>query len=299
MAKPLLEVKNVVVQFPRERRSGDRVYVRAVDRVSLQIFQGDAFGLVGESGCGKTTLGKTIVGLLNPSRGQILFNGEPLLPGRYRPQDMQMVFQDPYAALNPRMTVRSLVQEGLRIQRVGETEIRERVLEILAAVGLAREHLLNCPHEFSGGQRQRISLARALVLRPKLLVLDEPLSALDVSVQAQLLYLLHDLKKKYNLSYLMISHNLAVIRQLCRHVAVMYMGRIVETGHVDRVFSNPRHYYTRMLLDASQPTDPFLPPGGCRFHPRCLQAKLKCRTVPPVLAEAVPGHYTACHLLQR
>lgn len=289
--------------------------MRAVDRVSFEIFQGNAFGLVGESGCGKTTLGKTIVGLLSPDRGRVIFNGEPLLPGRYRPRDMQMVFQNPYAALNPRMTVRSLVEEGLQIQRVSKEERKKRVLEILTAVGLAGEHLLNCPHEFSGGQRQRISLARALVLRPKLLVLDEPLSALDVSVQAQLLSLLQDLKQKYRLSYLMISHNLAVIRQLCRYVAVMYMGRIVETGQVDRVFSNPRHYYTRMLLDAhlipdpaqkkihlfetGPPSDPFLPPGGCRFHPRCQQAVLRCKTIPPVLAQAAPGHYTACHLLQK
>lgn len=309
MDNKLLELKSVSLFYPVPGRTIDKI--RAVDNVSLQIRTGEALGLVGESGCGKSTLGKITAGLLEPDNGRLFFLGKPH-GGRCR-RDIQMVFQDSHGSLNPRMKVGSLVEEGLIVSKAGGASDRMRiVLETLSSVGLREDCLNRYPHEFSGGQRQRISLARTLVLQPKLLVLDEPVSSLDVTVQAQLLELLNRLKREREISYLFISHNLAVLRQVCERVAVMYMGKIVEIGPVSAVFSNPKHFYTAMLLDcqllpipsfknkkfytADEPKPILSRYSGCRFYSRCVYAVPYCRNVPPPLHEVGYGHRSACHL---
>jgi oligopeptide/dipeptide ABC transporter ATP-binding protein len=313
MNNNLLELKSVSLFFPVPGRlaEGRRGIVRAVDNVSLQIRTGEALGLVGESGCGKSTLGKVVAGLLQPDNGRLLFLGKP--HGGHCRREIQMVFQDSLGSLNPRMKVGSLVEEGLIVKKAGSPSDRRRiVLETLASVGLAEDCLNRYPHEFSGGQRQRISLARTLVLQPKLLVLDEPLSSLDVTVQAQLLNLLVRLKRERMISYLFISHNLAVVRQICERVAVMYMGKIVEIGPATAVFSSPKHFYTAMLLDsqllpepsqkykkifsAGEPRPIMNVFSGCRFYSRCVHAVPYCQHVHPPLHEAGHGHRFACHL---
>ncbi|MDW7651206.1 MAG: ABC transporter ATP-binding protein [Bacillota bacterium] len=306
MTKPLVEAKNIYAGYS----VGTGNFLRAVAGVSLSVDRAQAVGLVGESGSGKTTLGKVIAGLISPVAGRLLIGGGQA-EGRPRP-DIQMVFQDSTAALNPRMTVGALVGEGLMINKTDSKEARRQIVaETLAAVGLPLTVLNRYPHQFSGGQRQRIALARALIMRPNLVVLDEPVSALDVTAGAQILQMLMRLKTEYGLSYLLISHNLAVVRQICDRVAVMYLGKIVENGPVQNVFAAPGHKYTKMLLqshllpdptkkqeftDCGEPADPYHPPQGCRFHPRCESAVGYCARVPPGFVTIRPGHRAACHL---
>jgi oligopeptide/dipeptide ABC transporter ATP-binding protein len=287
-----------------------------VDGVSFAIARGRTLGLVGESGCGKTTVGRAILRLIEPTSGSIRFLGQEIatLPRRrlraLRPK-MQIVFQDPMSSLNPRMTVRQILAEPLRLNGWGRREAGARVVELLETVGLSAEQADRFPHEFSGGQRQRIGVARALALNPDLIVLDEPTSALDVSVQAQVLNLLRRLQRERGLTYLFISHDLSVVRHLCDEVAVMYLGRIVETGPVEKVFADPQHPYTQALLSAVPIPDPEVrakriiltgdvpspvhPPPACRFHPRCPRAQQVCREIDPPLEEKRPGQLAACH----
>ena len=302
----LLQAKNIAVEY----KDGSGRILKAVDGVTFSVHAGEAVGLVGESGSGKTSIGKVITGLLSPVRGTITSNEKGKIGVTHR--SIQMVFQDSAAALNPRMKVEMLIAEGLIIRGVKDKTERSRLLmETMTAVGLAPGDAERFPHQFSGGQRQRIALARALIVSPTLLVLDEPVSALDVTAGALLLQLLSRLKNERNISYVLISHNLAVVRQICDVVAVMYMGKIVESGPVDDVFANPGHYYTQMLLkahplpeigkkifmrDEGEQGDPFSPPPGCRFHPRCWAALKKCKRVPPGFTELNVGHRAACHL---
>lgn len=320
MAETLLAVRNVTKAFPiRGGLFNTRVgEMRAVDDVSLTIPAGTSYGLVGESGSGKTTLGKVILRLIEPNTGQILFEGKDLcqMSGQdlqLQRAGMQMVFQNPYSSLDPRMTVKSTVAEPLVIfGRARGRELEDRVRSLIATVGLRDEHLYRFPHEFSGGQRQRIGIARALALEPKLLVLDEPTSALDVSVQSQILNLLLELQHRLGLTYLFISHDLAVIRYVCDRVGVMYLGRIVEEAAVSEIFADPRHPYTRSLLSAIPEPDPdrpfqpmevsqgdvgrLVPERGCRYAPRCPHVMDRCRQIDPAVIETGSTHVVACHL---
>ncbi|MBM4148881.1 MAG: ABC transporter ATP-binding protein [Lentisphaerae bacterium] len=317
--QPLLEVRNLRVHFPVRRGVFARVRgcIRAVDGVSLRIAAGETVGLVGESGCGKSTFARAILRLDPATDGHVLFGGRDLLSmphdelRRARP-DIQMVFQDPFSSLNPRLTVLDTLTEGLvEHRRIPHRERRDAALGLLRDVGLPDEALLRYPHEFSGGQRQRIGIARALSLRPRLLVCDEPVSALDVSVQAQILNLLSDLRRKYGLSYLFISHDLGVVRHLSQRVAVMYLGRIIELGPASAVLTAPAHPYTRALLAAvpvagaprrgrralaGQVPSPAAIPEGCRFHPRCPFASDACRAAEPELTPcgSAQNHTAAC-----
>jgi oligopeptide transport system ATP-binding protein len=321
MDQALLQVKGLKKYFPVKgglfrRQVG---YVRAVDGVDLEIKQGRSFGLVGESGSGKTTVGKTILRLIEPTEGEILFEGQDLCQlsdsqMRGRRAEMQMIFQDPYSSLNPRMTVKRIVGEPLLVHKWGKGRtLDRRVRELISLVGLMEDHLYRYPHEFSGGQRQRIGIARALALEPKMLVLDEPTSALDVSVQAQVLALLLDLQQRLHLTYLFISHDLAVIRYICDRVALMYQGRILELGSVEDIFQEPLHPYTQALLSAMPVADPEYQPeeiilegeistlagaeGTCRFAPRCpARSAEKCVPEEPQLEEVRDGHFVACQL---
>jgi oligopeptide/dipeptide ABC transporter ATP-binding protein len=294
---------------------GEPLTVTAVSRVSLTLRQGETLGLVGESGCGKSTLAKLILGLEQPTSGEIHYRGKrltewPRLDLRRR---MQMIFQDPFASLNPRQRIGSIVEEGPLIHRMGSRKERKQaVLQLLDMVGLSPEHAKRYPHEFSGGQRQRVAIARALALHPELVVCDEPVSALDVSIQAQVLELLADMRKRFDLTYLFISHDLSVVGHVCERAAVMYLGSLVEAGPTESMFSDPLHPYTKALLaaapipdpDAAQgqaklsgdPPSPIDPPQGCPFHPRCSQAFTPCSRVVPKLDEVRPGRITACHL---
>jgi peptide/nickel transport system ATP-binding protein len=319
-AGPMLEAADVAVYFDAKRggtaKERSRHRLHAVDGVDLQVMPGEALGLVGESGSGKSTLARAIVGLQPLSRGSIRFEGTTLPASRSRPQRrrIQMVFQDPYSSLNPRMTVHQVLRELLRVHHVvPKDRVDERCRELLDLVGLRHDSLDSYPRQFSGGQRQRVAIARALALQPDVLVADEPVSALDVSVQATILNLLRDLQRELGLTLLFIAHNLAVVRHLCDRVAVMYLGRIVEVARTEELFANPRHPYTQGLLQAiprlepgraseavaveGDPPSPMNLPTGCRFHPRCPLSQPVCHTDDPVLT-AGPGtseHTAACH----
>jgi peptide/nickel transport system ATP-binding protein len=318
---PLLEVRHVKKYFPIRQGVMQREVARvhAVDDVSFAVREGETLGLVGESGCGKSTLGRTIVRLLQPTDGQIIFQGRDIsrLGTRaLRPlrREMQMVFQDPYASLNPRKRVGTIVSDPMRIHNLGSrAEQKQRVGEILETVGLSPEHYNRFPHEFSGGQRQRIGIARALALRPKLIVADEPVSALDVSIQSQMLNLLDDLQKELALTYVFIAHDLGVVRHVSDRIAVMYLGKLVELSPAEELYTRPIMPYTEALLSAVPIPDPDLaekrerivlegdvpspinPPSGCRFHPRCRYATDVCRQLEPPLVDYGNGHLAACH----
>ena len=316
----LLKAVGLKKHFPVQKRFWDRssVSVKAVDGLDLTIHTGETVGLVGESGSGKSTTGRLILRLISPTAGRIWFKDQEItdLDRRaLRPlrRKMQIIFQDPYSSLNPRMTVREIVGEGFDGGgRVANREKREIILDIMEKVGLRPEHCNRYPHEFSGGQRQRIAIARAIVLRPELVVADEPLSALDVSIQAQIVNLLEKLREEFRLAYLFISHDLSIVEYLCDRVAVMYLGKIVELAPRDSLYDRPAHPYTlslfsaiplpqvgkkqqRIILQGDIPS-PILPPQGCRFHPRCFRAMEICAQVEPVWKDIADGHHVACHL---
>jgi oligopeptide transport system ATP-binding protein len=319
MSQPLLEVRGLKKYFPVQTGFwGREKVVRAVDGVHLTVYPGETLSIVGESGCGKSTTGRCILRLIEPTEGEILFQGRDIralnAAGlRAARRDMQLVFQDPFASLNPRKTVGQILQDPLIVHGIGTpAERRKRVEEMIEIVGLTRQHLDRFPHEFSGGQRQRIGIARALILRPKLVVADEPVSALDVSIQAQILNLLKDLQREFQLTYLFISHDLSVVRHISDRVAVMYLGKVVEVADKTALYERPTHPYTQALLSAVPVPDPTRevnriilegdlpspanPPSGCHFHPRCRHCMEVCRTTVPPLKEAEPGHLVACHL---
>jgi oligopeptide/dipeptide ABC transporter ATP-binding protein len=319
--KVLVRVEQLRKYFPVRSGLLYRVtgYVRAVDGVDLRIEEGQTLGLVGESGCGKSTLARTVLRLLDPDSGKITFDGLDItrLKGselRKLRRHMQIVFQDPYTSLHPRMRVEEIVGEPLRVHYgFDEQEIKERVAAVLSEVGLGPEYLDRYPHELSGGQRQRVAIARAIALRPRFLVLDEPTSSLDVSVQAKILTLLKNLQSKHSLTYLFISHNIFVVEYISEYVGVMYLGKLVEYGPRDAIFKQALHPYTTALLSSvpipnpkarnrekmllkGEPPSPLNPPPGCRFHPRCPYATERCRKEEPSLVEAGRGHYVACHM---
>jgi oligopeptide transport system ATP-binding protein len=318
MSQPLLDVRHLTKEFTRQKGMfGKATAVRAVDDVTFHINEGETFGLVGESGSGKTTTGRCILRLIEPTSGEVRFKNEDVLAFskqrlREARREMQIVFQDPYSSLNPRMRVQEIVEEPLVIHRTGtRAERRARVVELFELVGLEPSQLSRYPHQFSGGQRQRIGLARALVLRPKFIVADEPVSALDVSIQSQVLNLLVELKHEFNLTYLFVAHDLAVVGYISDRVAVMYLGKIVELATSDELFRRPLHPYTMALLSANpEPVpgrkrqrvvlhgdvpSPINPPSGCRFRTRCPIAQQICAEVEPPLAEHGGAHLAACH----
>lgn len=315
MAEPLISAKNIKKHFPVG--SG---MLKAVDGISFDIYPGETFGLVGESGCGKSTAGRTIIRLYEPTEGELYFNGKNVYElSRSEMQeirkDFQMIFQDPYASLNPRMTVEEIVAEPLDIHKAYKTqkERRDRVIELLELVGLNEEHADRFPHEFSGGQRQRVGIARALALNPKFIVCDEPISALDVSIQAQVVNLLKDLQEKLGLTYLFIAHDLSMVRYISDRVGVMYLGHMMELASSEELYDNPIHPYTQALLSAIPIPDPDIqrskhrimlegdvpspidPKPGCRFVDRCRYAVDKCRQVTPEFLEVKKDHFVACH----
>lgn len=293
-------------------------YVKAVDDVSLVIREGETLGIVGESGCGKSTLARTMMRLIEPTEGTVLFQGQDLTSAdkeslRRMRRDIQIIFQDPYASLNPRQRVSDILAEPFLIHKLGSREAAmKRAEELLDLVGLSQDSMRKFPHEFSGGQRQRIGVARALALNPRLIVCDEPVSALDVSIQAQILNLMAELQDKYKLTYVFISHNLSVVKHVCDRIAVMYLGNIVELADKRELFANPAHPYTQALLDAIPIPDPDVtsmsgtlggdvpsplnPPAGCCFHTRCKYATEACANSKPALTQIAPGHFAACHL---
>jgi oligopeptide transport system ATP-binding protein len=321
MTAPLVKVDNLRMYFPiragvLQRKVGD---VRAVDGVSFDIHPGETLGMVGESGCGKTTVARTLLRIYSPTGGEIYFDGLPLSNmknSQLRPlrRRMQMVFQDPYASLNPRLTAGEIVGEPLEIHTLARGAAKQkRVAELFDLVGLSREFATRYPHEFSGGQRQRIGLARALALTPELLVCDEPIAALDVSIQAQIVNLMQELQQELNLTYLFIAHDLSMVRHISNRVLVMYVGKVMELTDRETLYSAPLHPYTKALLSAVPIPDPIAetkrkriilsgdlpspahPPTGCRFHTRCQFTEQKCTVDEPSLREAQPGHWVACH----
>jgi peptide/nickel transport system ATP-binding protein/oligopeptide transport system ATP-binding protein len=316
----LLDVRNLKTYYPSrsDLLGRPRAWVRAVDDVSFTIRRGETFGLVGESGCGKSTLGRSIVRLEKPQSGQVLFEGADVLAKRGRDlkrtrRDLQVIFQDPQGSLDPRMKVRDLIAEGLVWQgTLGRAERADRVAELAELVGLRTEHLDRHAHEFSGGQRQRVGIARALALRPKFVLADEPVSALDMSVQAQVLNLLRELQDDFGLTYLFIAHDLAVVEYISDRVGVMYLGRLVEVATAADLYADPRMPYTRALLSAvpgiaggrerivlrGEVPSPLDPPSGCRFRTRCWRAESLCAEQEPALREVVPGHWAACHFAE-
>ncbi len=316
--KELIQVKNLVNYFPVREGLLQRVkdYVRAVDNVSFVVREGETLGMVGESGCGKTTIGRTMLRLIEPTSGSVIIDGKDVfkLAGselKAMRRNMQIIFQDPYASLDPRMPIGESIMEGLNIHRIGTPKERSEImLDTLKKVGLEDYHSHRYPHEFSGGQRQRIGIARALVLRPKFIVCDEPVSALDVSIQSQVLNILKDLQQEFSLTYLFIAHNLSVVEHISNRVAVMYLGKMVELSDRDELFTNPLHPYTRALMSAIPIPDPAIkrertilkgdvpsplnPPKGCRFHPRCPIAGDVCSEQEPEFSEATHDHWVAC-----
>ncbi|MFH2117779.1 MAG: ABC transporter ATP-binding protein [Bacillota bacterium] len=320
--QPLLEVRNLKKHFDLST-IGSKKILAAVDGVDFVIYKGETFGLVGESGCGKTTTGRLIVKLYRPTEGSIIFDGidyagkseRELKPFRKR---VQMIFQDPYASLNSRMTVTEIISEGIKTHKILDTkeEIEERVHELLEKVGLKREHAGRYPHEFSGGQRQRIGIARALALNPELIVADEPISALDVSIQAQVINMLEDLQAEFNLTYLFIAHDLSMVRHISDRIGVMYLGKMMEIGISDDVYERPLHPYTKSLLSAipvadprvkmsdrrvilqGDVTSPINPKPGCRFATRCSYAVEQCHNKTPEIKEVLPNRFVACHLVE-
>ncbi|MEW5825534.1 MAG: oligopeptide/dipeptide ABC transporter ATP-binding protein [Candidatus Bipolaricaulota bacterium] len=320
-AGPLLEMENVSVNFPVKKAYpfSRRRWIQAVTDVSLRVAYGETFGIVGESGCGKSTLANAMVGMVRPTAGVVRFQGADLYSLRRREfrdarRNMQMIFQDPFSSLNPRFSVYEIIREPLYI-RGGATEsaMKARVLELLKLVGLDEEDMNRFPSDFSGGQRQRIGIARAIILNPVFLACDEPVSALDVSVHAQILNLLMEIQRSRNLTYVFISHNLAVVKNICDNLLVMYLGTVMESGASDAVFANPLHPYTKALLSAVLDIDvdgsrerillkgdtpsPIDPPRGCRFWQRCPSAMNGCAAIPAPLVEVEPGHQVACHLV--
>jgi peptide/nickel transport system ATP-binding protein/oligopeptide transport system ATP-binding protein len=321
MTEPLLRVSNLEKKFPIQRGMFKRTvgHIHAVDGISFEIAAGETLGLVGESGCGKSTTARLILRLLDPTAGEIFFDGKEIHAMtreeiRAVRKDMQIVFQDPYASLNPRMTVRQIVAEPLIVHGMAKDDSDPRVDEMIELCGLSREFGNRYPHEFSGGQRQRVGIARALVTRPKLVVLDEPVSALDVSVQAQILNLLDDLREKFGFSYLFVAHDLSVVSHISARVAVMYLGKIVEIGTREEIFNNPKHPYTKALISAvplanpkqerirktsrivltGDVPSPANPPSGCRFRTRCWKAQEACSTTEPALI-TLDKQQVACH----
>lgn len=320
---PLLMVKNLKTYFPIKKNifSNSVKYIKAVDDVTFSIYQGETFGLVGESGCGKSTLGKTILRLIEPTEGEIILEGENITnissyQLRHRREKMQIIFQDPYSSLNPRMTVKKIIEEPIKLHhKVGKRELDKRVDYLMEIVGLAPYQKDRYPHEFSGGQRQRIGIARALALNPKFIVCDEPVSALDVSIQSQILNLLDDLQKEFGLTYLFIAHGIATVQHVSNRIGVMYLGRLVEIADCSEICINPKHPYTQALMsaipipDPGQKTEriilegdvpsPLNPPSGCCFHTRCRFAMAVCSKEKPMLTDCSDGHYVACHMADR
>ena len=320
-SNPLLEMEGVSVNFPVKRAYpfSKRRWIQAVTDVSLKISEGETFGIVGESGCGKSTLGNAMIGMIRPTAGAVRFQGQDLYalkPKAFKEarRSMQMIFQDPFSSLNPRFSVYDIIKEPMHIRGgASEAEMKARVLELLKLVGLDEEDLYRNPSDFSGGQRQRIGIARAIVLNPKFLICDEPVSGLDVSVHAQIMNLLMEIQESRNLTYVFISHNLAVVKNICQNVLVMYLGKVMEAGTSDALFANPQHPYTKALLSAVLDVDvershdrillegdtpsPIDPPQGCRFWQRCPFAMNGCRTIPAELVELEDGHQIACHLV--
>ena len=324
--KILLQIENLKKYFPvKGDRLFEKKYVQAVESVSFFIYRGETLGIVGESGCGKTTLGRTIIRLYEPTSGRIVYDGTPIYDSEqniavkmlpYR-RKMQIIFQDPSASLDPRMTVGEIVGEALDIHGLfqGKAERRERINQLLDEVGLNTEHANRFPHEFSGGQQQRVGIARALAVEPEFIVCDEPISALDVSIQSQVVNMLEDLQREKHLTYLFIAHDISVVRHISNRIGVMYLGQMVELAESNELCSHPIHPYTESLLSAVPIPDPDVtrgrqrillegeipsplnPPSGCRFHTRCPHATDRCRQEQPVLQEQSPGHYAACHLL--
>lgn len=320
MSEPLLKVENLVQHFPVSRT----YTVKAVNGVSFNIYPGETYGLVGESGSGKTTIGRSIIRLYNPTDGRITFNGKVISGALDRDtrsmlrSDMQMIFQDPMASLNPRKKVGDIISEGMDIHHrfANRQEREEKISEMLKKVGLSPEHAARYPHQFSGGQRQRVGIARALIMNPKLIIADECISALDVSIQAQVINLLHDLQERMGLTYLFIAHDLNIVKYISDRIAVMYLGSMVELATSDELYANTLHPYSKALLSAVPIPDPKLEaqkkrqiiegdvpspinkPKGCAFSSRCPLACDKCRQSAPTLKEAAPGHFVACHLVE-